>query len=166
MKSLLITIVLILVVHGQSNDVEQDSANKIVKYLLLEVDKKFEAVNEKWSEQLANLHKRLDQCLSHVTNQIITDQIGQKINYTGVMAKGLAEGQGEAVWEDGGIYKGNWRGGLRHGKGTYNDSNGVYAGNWDNDNRSGNGTKTYWSSGDVYLGNWDNDKRSGKGTYT
>jgi hypothetical protein len=129
MKSLLITIVLILVVHGQSNDVEQDSANKIVKYLLLEVDKKFEAVNEKWSEQLANLHKRLDQCLSHVTNQIITDQIGQKINYTGVMAKGLAEGQGEAVWEDGGIYKGNWRGGLRHGKGTYNDSNGVYAGN-------------------------------------
>jgi hypothetical protein len=62
-KSLLITIVLILLVqclvHGQSNDEEQDSAKKIVKLLLLKVDQKFETVNETWSEQLANVLEQL-----------------------------------------------------------------------------------------------------------
>jgi hypothetical protein len=60
-KSLLITIVLILLVqglvHGQSNDEEQDSSNQIVK--LLKVDQKFETVNETWSEQLANVLEQL-----------------------------------------------------------------------------------------------------------
>jgi hypothetical protein len=63
MKSLLITIVLILLVQGlvqgQSNDEEQDSAEKIVKLLLLKVDQKFETVNETWSEQLANVLEQL-----------------------------------------------------------------------------------------------------------
>jgi predicted proteasome-type protease len=71
-KSLLITIVLILLVqglvHGQSNDEEQDSAKKIVKLLLLKVDQKFETVNETWSEQLANVLERLDRIESCCQN--------------------------------------------------------------------------------------------------
>jgi hypothetical protein len=66
MKSLLITIVLILLVqglvHGQSNDEEQDSANKIVKLILLKVDQKFETVNEK----LDTVLERLESCQNNV----------------------------------------------------------------------------------------------------
>jgi hypothetical protein len=69
-KSLLITIVLILLVqglvHGQSNDEEQDSAKKIVKLLLLKVDQKFETVNETWSEQLANVLEQLATALKRL----------------------------------------------------------------------------------------------------
>jgi hypothetical protein len=46
-------------VHGQSNEEEQDSANKIVKLLLLKVDQKLETVNETWSKQLANVLEQL-----------------------------------------------------------------------------------------------------------
>jgi predicted negative regulator of RcsB-dependent stress response len=61
-KSLLITIVLILLVqglvHGQSNDEEQESANNTVYYqFMMKVDQKFET----WSEQLANVLEQLAQ---------------------------------------------------------------------------------------------------------
>jgi hypothetical protein len=58
-------------VHGQSNDEEQDSANKIVKLLLLKVDQKFETVNEKLDtvlEQFANVLERLDRIESCQNN--------------------------------------------------------------------------------------------------
>jgi hypothetical protein len=90
-----------------------------------------------------------------VTNKIITSPFGDKVNYTGHMDSDFAEGcgighyfelnrtyvyngtwndgkangQGEAVWDDGDIYNGTWKDGFMNCQGTYK-----------------------WSSGDVYEG--------------
>jgi hypothetical protein len=54
-------------VHGQSNDVEQDSANNTVYHqFMMKVDQKFETVNEK----LANVLERLDRIIESCQNNV------------------------------------------------------------------------------------------------
>jgi hypothetical protein len=90
------------------------------------------------------------------TTQILKDPFGNKVNYTGQMTNGLAEGygigiffeksppfvftgyisqgqingSGEAVWVNGDSYSGMYQGGFKNGKGTFRWSDGsVYEGN-------------------------------------
>ena len=62
-------------------------------------------------------------------------------------------------------YIGQWKNGLRHGKGTEYYSNGKikYEGDYINDKREGNG-KYIWEDGEYYIGQFKNGLRHGKGT--
>merc|ERR1712038_706349 len=85
-------------------------------------------------------------------------------------------------------YTGNWRGGVRQGRGVNTFANGdTYVGEWVNDTRHGEGELTWvtgrryvgsmvagrmegkgemtWPSGDQYIGDWENNQRSGHGLY-
>ena len=62
-----------------------------------------------------------------------------------------------------GIYEGEWKGAIRHGRGTYDDNAGsIYIGEWKFDERSGEGIQIY-SDGSKYEGQWIDDLRSGEG---
>jgi SPX domain protein involved in polyphosphate accumulation len=66
-KSLLITIVLILVVYGQNN--EQESANNTVyNQFMMKVDQKLDTVLANVLEQFANVLERLDRIESCQNN--------------------------------------------------------------------------------------------------
>jgi hypothetical protein len=51
----------------------------------------------------------------------------------------LQDGYGEEVWEDQSKYIGNYKGGMKHGKGKY-----------------------YWPDGSCYDGEWTENKINGK----
>lgn len=64
------------------------------------------------------------------------------------------------------IYYGQWKNGLRHGKGRQQWKDGsIYEGYWRNNMASGIGRLIH-ADGDVYEGGWLDDKAHGKGTYT
>lgn len=89
---------------------------------------------------------------------------GVKIEYSGQISGGKANGYGVGLFESGGIYKGYWHNNLRHGKGTYTWNDGEkYEGEFVNDKREGIGTYI-WKNGEKYEGQWKNDMRDGKGT--
>ena len=61
---------------------------------------------------------------------------------------------------------GEWKKGLREGRGSFTYANGdKYDGDFKNDERNGEGTYTY-QNGDIYKGSYENDLRHGPGTYT
>ena len=105
--------------------------------------------------------------------------------YTGWLdLEGNPSGCGTLRIYDGGIYIGEWNGGLRNGYGVYtsidgaiysgpwqndrfegrgilvSETNQVYTGDWKNGLRHGSGIET-WIDGDCYLGNYHLDKRDG-----
>ncbi|WP_417500694.1 PEGA domain-containing protein [Marinobacter sp.] len=60
---------------------------------------------------------------------------------------------------------GNWRGGVKTGDGTYEDSDGLrYEGQFVDGAFHGTGTAWY-SDGSRYEGDWDNGKRAGEGVW-
>lgn len=73
----------------------------------------------------------------------------------------------EFVFPDGkGTYIGTWRGGKRHGKGTFKFASGdVYEGAWQDGEIHGSGSYTH-ASGDIYTGDFDHGLMDGKGSYT
>lgn len=85
--------------------------------------------------------------------------------YTGEKVKGKKHGYGTYKWNDGSVYKGNFKDDKIHGKGVLTiPKKGKYSGNFSKGKKNGYGTYTF-SNGDVYIGNWKNDKMSGYGTY-
>ena len=84
------------------------------------------------------------------------------IKYKGDYVKDKAEGNGKYICENGDYYIGQWKNGLRNGKGKeiykYGDS---YEGDCVNDKWEGNG-KYIWKDGHYYEGQWKNDLRHGK----
>ncbi|CAF3228836.1 unnamed protein product, partial [Rotaria sp. Silwood2] len=95
----------------------------------------------------------------------------------------------ECIYPDGSRYKGNLRGGKRHGRGTYDFVNGEkYEGEWADDQTNGIGIRNfpngnryegnerngkrhgygilYFVNGEKYEGDWANDKKNGSGKYT
>ena len=74
------------------------------------------------------------------------------------------EGNGKGIWENGEYYIGQWKNGLRNGKGTYYYSNGniKYDGDWINDKYEGNGKEIY-ENGEYYIGQFKNGLSHGKG---
>jgi hypothetical protein len=88
---------------------------------------------------------------------------GVLITYYGEIADGKASGIGIGIVEKKGIYEGEWKDNLRHGKGKYTWANGdVYEGDFLEGKRSGYG-RYLFVSGEKYEGEWKNDLREGKG---
>ena len=78
---------------------------------------------------------------------------------------GKFDGNGKYIWENGEYYIGQYKNGLRNGKGIeyYSNGNIQYEGDWVNNKPEGNG-KYIWENGQYYIGEWKNGLRNGKGT--
>ena len=69
------------------------------------------------------------------------------------------------TYSTGAVYNGEWKGGMRHGKGTMEWSDGgSYEGEWQYNQACGEGT-FHHASGDFYKGHWANNKSNGFGLY-
>lgn len=93
--------------------------------------------------------------------------------YSGALVEGVREGEGSLQWANGDVYEGQFKNGLRHGKGRYDslpirmlcliynpnrlfhrfvEKNGrVYNGNWSLSMKQGEGVETF-KNGDEYTG--------------
>jgi hypothetical protein len=90
-------------------------------------------------------------------------------SYIGGCRDGLAEGYGEAIGAA--EYKGGFRAGRKHGKGTkiWPSSGDRYEGEFSDDRKEGAGTYIWGprsaSAGEKYTGGFLNDRRDGSGIY-
>ena len=83
--------------------------------------------------------------------------------------RGRPDGWGEYTWDNGATYVGEFKNGLKHGKGywtkgdnTKDNPGSSYQGDYKLDKKWGTGTFT-WPSGNTYFGEYVNDERHGKG---
>ena len=110
-------------------------------------------------------------------------------SYSGSLIGNVPEGRGKYVWQDGCVYEGEWRLGMRHGTGkmqwpsgtdydgefsggymygtgTYIGSNKLtYKGRWKLNLKHGLGYQVY-PNGDVFEGSWIQGTPEGAGKYT
>ncbi|MGD1841844.1 MAG: MORN repeat-containing protein [Thermonemataceae bacterium] len=87
----------------------------------------------------------------------------KNVRYYGEVKNGQANGFGVGIFKSGGIYEGNWRNNIRHGKGKYTwENEDVYEGEYTNGKREGYGTYIF-ANQVKYEGEWKNDLRHGKG---
>jgi hypothetical protein len=83
--------------------------------------------------------------------------------YRGQMKSGLRHGAGTQVWKDGSRYEGEWRNDKANGYGRLMHADGdVYEGLWRNDTACGKG-KYYHVQGAIYQGDWLDDAQHGEG---
>ena len=81
--------------------------------------------------------------------------------YTGKWKEGLRNGNGVYASIDGAIYSGPWLNDRFHGRGVFvSETNQVYTGDWKNGLRHGSGIET-WANGACYTGYYHLDKRNG-----
>ena len=87
-----------------------------------------------------------------------------KKKYEGDYINDGYEGNGKYIGENGECYIGQWKNGLKHGKGTIYYSNGKikYEGDYINDKYEGNG-KYIYDNDEYYIGEFKNNLRHGKG---
>ena len=69
------------------------------------------------------------------------------------------------TWQNSNYYIGQFKGGLKHGKGIKYNRDGTikYKGDFANDFPDGN-EKAYWENGDYYIGQFKCNLKHGKGT--
>ena len=73
--------------------------------------------------------------------------------YVGELENGN-HGKGSITYENGEIYEGEWKEGLKEGLGSLTSPNGSkYEGEWKNDKMEGQGNYT-WPNGKKYEGEW------------
>ena len=85
--------------------------------------------------------------------------------YEGQLKNDLRHGRGKMTWKDGDKYDGDWKNGKFEGNGKYFYNNGDrYEGEFKNDTCEGKGIY-YYENGDIYEGEFKNWKSEGKGTY-
>lgn len=90
--------------------------------------------------------------------------IDSKGDYTGEYKDGLRHGKGVCKYPSGNVYDGEWENDKENGYGVYTWPNGdKYEGLFRNGLRNGRGTYT-WPSGEKYVGQWIDGKRNGQGT--
>ena len=81
-------------------------------------------------------------------------------------AQGEPEGRGTMVYEEGGMYEGQWLAGVRHGQGKNTSATGnVYEGEYVKDQRHGHGKYTF-ADGEAYEGEFVEGKKHGRGKKT
>jgi hypothetical protein len=88
--------------------------------------------------------------------------------YRGEFKAGLKHGKGEKLWPSGDVYEGEFANDRKHGTGTYTWGRGPWAGEryeggYRDDMRDGVGTYR-WNTGDVYAGTWEKDRITGAAT--
>eukprot|EP01124_Arcella_intermedia_P011696 TRINITY_DN18120_c0_g1_i2.p1 TRINITY_DN18120_c0_g1~~TRINITY_DN18120_c0_g1_i2.p1 ORF type:complete len:324 (+),score=85.67 TRINITY_DN18120_c0_g1_i2:69-1040(+) len=85
--------------------------------------------------------------------------------YEGNFVENVREGEnGTYFYNDGSIFRGQWKGGKPNGKGEMTTSSGdKYVGEWKDGKKAGYGEMEY-SNGDKYIGEWLNDNLNGTGT--
>ena len=72
--------------------------------------------------------------------------------------------KGKLVYQNGGVYDGFFKDGLRHGFGTFTEENGnKYEGRWENDQQQGEGKQFLEFKKEFYEGNFIIGKRDGFG---
>ena len=86
--------------------------------------------------------------------------------YIGEYKHGVRHGKGEFEFISGSKYVGEWKNNKFHGYGTFTFASGSkYVGEYKDDKRHGQGTYTY-ANGDTYVGENKDNKAHGYGTYT
>ncbi|MBF0274592.1 MAG: hypothetical protein HQK84_05105 [Nitrospinae bacterium] len=99
----------------------------------------------------------------------VEKQLPEFYVYEGDFKDGMRSGKGTAFYGNkSNKYTGDWENNKRHGTGTMvwiNDEGKIdrYEGEWKNDQRDGNGMRQY-ENGITYIGGWKNNLESGKGT--
>ncbi len=87
------------------------------------------------------------------------------VYYLGEVANGKANGFGYGLIASRGVYEGEWRDNLRHGKGKYTwRNNHIYVGEFKEGKIEGYGIYTF-DSGEKYEGSWKSNLREGYGTH-
>lgn len=100
----------------------------------------------------------------HTLSNYESSQYENGDNYEGQVERGLKHGQGIYTWQDGTIYKGQWKKDQEHGYGEKKFANGDrYVGLWENGLFSGSGNY-HWSDGSYYEGQWLDGFEHGYGT--
>ena len=86
------------------------------------------------------------------------------LEYEGEMKDNMRDGYGKSILEKGNYYIGEWKNGIKQGKGTiYSKNNSIiYQGDFENDKYNGNG-KFIEENGSYYIGQWKNGKKHGVG---
>lgn len=84
---------------------------------------------------------------------------GLETNYIGAK---LAHGFGKLTLRDGRVYEGDWRHGLRHGRGRMTFEDSEYDGDWMEDQPSGEGKQTF-TVGGYCSGQWVHGEMHGRG---
>jgi len=83
--------------------------------------------------------------------------------YYGQWKDGLKHGKGKQIWNDGSAYEGYWARGMANGQGRLIHVDGdVYQGEWCDDRAHGTGQYTHLD-GASYSGGWFEDKQQGFG---
>ena len=110
-------------------------------------------------------------CFIYPVIEIIKNDINKKRNngknilYEGEFINGKFEGNGKYIYDDGKYYIGQYKNGLREGKGIIYYKNGklLFECKFINDTAEGNG-KYIWENGEYYIGQYKNGLKNGKGT--
>ena len=83
--------------------------------------------------------------------------------YNGEWKTGVRAGKGTLIYPNGKKYEGDWECDQMHGRGRFEWENGeIYEGEWKKGVRDGKG-KLVYSTGERYEGAWENDKMHGWG---
>ena len=91
-------------------------------------------------------------------------KIYNSCTYEGDLVKGIPNGRGVYIWDNGNRYEGEVVNGQRHGYGVLSWADGsCYEGEFVEDRRTGYGVLT-WASGTRYEGEFLNDQLHGRGT--
>lgn len=77
----------------------------------------------------------------------------------------MAEGYGEYFWADGSFYKGDFKQGVRHGYGIWQDQKEIYKGSYRMDKKEGFGIYK-WIGKQIYKGEFRDDYREGYGEFS
>jgi hypothetical protein len=97
------------------------------------------------------------------------DNVNRVLLYSGHFVDDIRSGNGTLEWQDGTFYRGEFRGGNRHGHGLQTYIDGTYEGQWVNDEKNGLGRLDFNYDDEIkslaYIGNFENDVRTGNGTY-
>ena len=85
--------------------------------------------------------------------------------YSGEFRDGLRHGRGTFEWDDGCRYEGEWAQDARHGCGTFVSAHGdAYDGEFELDEMHGRG-ELRWAGGDIYRGQFRRGHRDGDGEF-